>query len=142
MPQHLDVVAALVAPYGADDQVVAYLHDVLEDTDETREEVAHVFGEEIARHTQLVTDESGHNRRERKERTNEKLAAVQESDFRALRVKAADRLANLRAAAKSKPKLLQMYQKEHAAFRTAVYRKGLVEELWAEMDVIVAIGIK
>jgi hypothetical protein len=56
-------------------------------------------------------------------------------------VKAADRLANLRHCAQGveqgepvATRKLAMYRKEHPAFRTAVYRVGLCEELWQEME--------
>jgi hypothetical protein len=32
-----------------------------------------------------------------------------------------------------------MYRKEHSAFRTAVYRIGLCEDLWAEMEDILEV---
>ncbi len=53
----------------------------------------------------------------------------------ALEVKAADRLANLRMSAGSgSDSKLDMYRREHTAFRQAAYRPGLCDELWQEMD--------
>ena len=68
------------------------------------------------------------NRRERKARTNAKLAAVSADDAAALLVKAADRLANLRASAGGGAgSKLDMYRREHPTFRAAVYRPGLCD---------------
>lgn len=45
---HLDAVAALVVPFGEDFQIVAYLHDTVEDTATTVEEIEATFGRAIA----------------------------------------------------------------------------------------------
>ena len=87
----------------------------------------------------LVTDAAGANRRERKERTNAKLSAAEGELELALLVKAADRLANLRMSAKRGPGAkLAMYRDEHLAFRQAVFRPGLCDALWQEMDFILS----
>ena len=131
---------AILEPHGEWVQAVGYLHDVIEDTPATRGDVEQVFGSMIAGWVALVTDEPGANRRERKTKTNTKLAAVDGgADGYALIVKAADRLANLRESAKGGDgSKLDMYRREHVAFLTAVYRPGLCDELWREMDAIVA----
>lgn len=136
---HLDAVAAIAAPYGDEAKVCAYLHDVVEDTDVPLEAIRERFGDLIAKCVDLLTDEPGLNRKERKARTNAKLKAVPEELQAALLVKCADRLANLRAsAASSDPGKLAMYRKEHPAFRDAAFRPGLCDELWHEMDEILA----
>src|SRR5689334_6061458 len=122
---HLDAVVAVLAAFGDEVQIAGYLHDVVEDTDVPLEKVREEFGDRIADWVALVTDEKGVNRKERKARTNTKLAAISGDDEMALVVKAADRLANLRASkeggAGSK---LDMYRREHLAFREAVFRPG------------------
>jgi hypothetical protein len=133
---HLDAVAALLAPYGEQAQVVGYLHDTVEDTETMVTEIRDRFGPEIAECVSLVTDEHGANRRERKAKTNAKLAAT--SNQTALIVKAADRLANLQASVQTQANdKLQMYRREHDAFRQAVYRSGLCDELWDQIDDII-----
>jgi (p)ppGpp synthase/HD superfamily hydrolase len=135
---HLDAVAATLAPFGEEAQVVGYLHDVVEDTAVSLETIRAEFGERVAKLVSLVTDEPGANRRDRKARSNAKLAAVSGEDVLALVVKAADRLANLRAAAgggaESK---LGMYRREHPDFRRAAYRPGLCDDLWQEIDAVI-----
>jgi (p)ppGpp synthase/HD superfamily hydrolase len=130
---HLDAVAALLAPYGDVTQTVGYLHDVVEDTAVTLDAVRGAFGDHIAECVALVTDATGANRAERKARTNAKLAKVEGELRRALVVKAADRLANLRMSSGGGAKL-EMYRGEHAAFREAAFRAGLCDELWGEME--------
>lgn len=89
-----------------------YLHDVLEDTDCTFEEIWKEFGWEVAQLVFLVTDESGTNRHERKQKTYPKIV----STYRSMLLKLFDRIANFSAAKKNNPKLFEMYQKEHAEF--------------------------
>lgn len=137
-PVHLDAVAEILAPFGEEAQVVGYLHDALEDTSVSLEMLGSEFGERVAKLVSLVTDDSGVNRRERKARSNAKLAAVAEADSLALVVKAADRLANLRASAVGgADSKLGMYRREHPDFRRAAYRPGLCDDLWCEIAAII-----
>lgn len=123
--------------------VVAYLHDILEDTCISKDTILEIFGEDVLRAIELVTDEPGHNRKTRKTLTNSKLSKLSVDnrvEKAALMVKAADRNANLRTSCKafmegSNKGLLSMYYKEHEEFKKAVYRKGLLEGLWSQMDI-------
>jgi (p)ppGpp synthase/HD superfamily hydrolase len=83
---HLDEVAALAAPFGEEAVVIAYLHDTVEDTGATIEEIEDRFGTAIAACVSLLTDEPGANRKERKAKTYAKLAAVQGANELALLV--------------------------------------------------------
>jgi guanosine-3',5'-bis(diphosphate) 3'-pyrophosphohydrolase len=132
---HLDAVAEFAVPYGEEAVVVAYLHDTAEDTETTIADIEARFGPRIAACVSLLTDESGTNRKERKARTYAKLAGVRGPNELALLVKAADRLANVRACIKDrKNSLWQLYRSEHAMFRASAYRAGLCEPLWTELD--------
>jgi len=151
---HLDQVARLVATvlegppwpgtltgWGYDQAAsavaVAYLHDVVEDTDCTLDDVKAAFGSQVAEAVALVTDEPGKNRKERKAKTYAKLANAPTSTagLVARIVKAADRLANVRACKKNGNEgLLRMYQKEHSAFRQAVRLPGLCDALHEALD--------
>ena len=136
---HLDAVAALVGP---DDvaRIVAYLHDVVEDTSVGLQEVEARFGRYVAECVGLLTDGPGVNRKERKAASHAKLAAVGPEHHTALLVKAADRLANLEACvATGNEGLLAMYRREHEAFRRAAYRPGLCNELWERIDRIIGV---
>ncbi|PID43374.1 MAG: hypothetical protein CSA52_02400 [Gammaproteobacteria bacterium] len=133
--RHLDSVAKIVEPWGEQAVQVAYLHDVVEDTDATIAEIEDHFGKFVADCVQILTDEPGADRAERKKRTNHKLSLVQPDLFIALVVKAADRLSNLTACVnQNHTEKLAMYVAEHEQFRQSAYRAGLCESLWREMD--------
>jgi (p)ppGpp synthase/HD superfamily hydrolase len=137
---HLDEVAELVRPFGDQAMVVAYLHDVIEDTETSAAEIEQEFGPLVARCVALITDEPAPDRARRKVLTHAKLAACPEQCLVSLVVKAADRLANLRACTRNgRQTLLRMYQREHAAFRRAVFRPGLCDVLWGEIDELVVL---
>jgi (p)ppGpp synthase/HD superfamily hydrolase len=133
---HLDQVATIVSGVdgGGPALAVAYLHDVLEDTDVTPDAVEESFGPFVRRCVEIVTDPPGNSRKERKRLLHERLKGVPESHALALIVKAADRLANVRTSARDNPRLLAMYKEEHPAFRDAAFRPGLCDDLWTEME--------
>jgi (p)ppGpp synthase/HD superfamily hydrolase len=132
---HLDMVAKIVAPFGNHAKKIAYLHDVVEDTNITLETIRTMFGDFIANCVGLVTDEKGKNRQERKLKTNEKLSKVKGRNKLALIVKTADRFVNVSVAiTDNNIRLIKMYQKEHLAFKEAVYRKYLCDYIWLRLD--------
>lgn len=144
---HLDEVAATVAQYmpdGDDDdfQDAAYLHDVVEDTPVTRSFVEEMFGVTVATAVEFLTDPEAPNRKERKRKLHDRLSRLDANrrPYRlALAVKAADRLSNVkRCVEEDNGRLLQMYAKEHPDFRAAVHRDGLCDNLWKELDELVA----
>ena len=132
---HLDTVAKLVSQYGEEAQTIAYLHDILEDTKIEILDIMESFDETIAESVKLITDEQGENRKERKLKTYKKLSSVSDDFKIVLIVKAADRLANVKSCIANKhDKLLAMYRKEYKIFRHSVYRNGLCDEIWEELD--------
>jgi (p)ppGpp synthase/HD superfamily hydrolase len=132
---HLDAVAATLASYGTQAQIVGYLHDVLEDTSARVEDVRARFGDHVAACVALLTDEPGTNRKERKAKTYAKLAQVNGPEELALVVKTADRLSNLRSCvADGNRGMWKVYRGEHPVFRASAFRPGLCDELWAELD--------
>jgi guanosine-3',5'-bis(diphosphate) 3'-pyrophosphohydrolase len=132
---HLDMVAAILEPYGTQAQIVGYLHDTLEDTASTRDQIEAAFGLHVAACVAILTDEAGADRKTRKTRTYAKMAEVRGESELALIVKAADRLANVRACiADGLDRKLTMYREEHALLRAAVYRVSLCDALWDELD--------
>jgi len=126
---HLDAVAAIVEEYGDVAQTIAYLHDTVEDTEASVEDIRKFFGDTVADSVSMLTDEPGANRKELKANTNFKLAQASGHLGMALVVKAADRLANVREGTKN-----DMYRKEHEDFRSAVWRFGVATEIWLEID--------
>ena len=136
---HLDAVTELAREYGEEAQVVAYLHDVVEDTSAQLDAIEKSFGRKIAECVSILTDEPGDSRKERKRKTYARMARVSGDLELALIVKAADRLANMRACvADGKDRLLGVYKQEHASFRAAAYREDLCWKLWRELDEICA----
>lgn len=132
---HLDAVAQILQHQDPLTITVGYLHDVLEDTKATPDDLHLHFGPDVTDVVRMVTDEPGANRRVRKERTNAKLSRLTGYlGCVALMVKAADRLANIRESAKGGPgSKIDMYRGEHAAFRAAAESPGTAW-MWQEMD--------
>ena len=134
---HLDEVAKIASDYGELAEVVAFLHDIVEDTSITLAGVEDHFGSFVSRCVSILTDEAGKTRSERKSATYQKMALVEGEEQLALIVKAADRLANMRACIRAKnTRLLAMYKSEYDAFYQAVYRPTLCETIWQELEQI------
>ncbi|BCE00088.1 HD domain-containing protein [Marinicellulosiphila megalodicopiae] len=134
---HLDEVASIAKSYGKTAEAVAFLHDVIEDTDITAKEIEQEFGCFISRCVQILSDEPGDTRTIRKAATYKKMGNVKGDESLALLVKAADRLANMRACIREgNEKYLTIYKSEYDVFRKSAYRFDLCEEIWAELESI------
>jgi (p)ppGpp synthase/HD superfamily hydrolase len=134
---HLDEVAHIASEYGELAEVVAFLHDVVEDTETTEEEIKDTFGPLVASCVSILSDEPGETRKIRKTATYKKMALVKGKEELALLVKAADRLANMRACIRIKDQgFLDMYKSENTVFRASAYRPNLCENIWIEIDKI------
>ena len=116
--KHLADVFALLTLAGVTDKVAldtAWLHDTIEDTDTTIEEIRDLFGMPVAARVALLTDKLLDSpRRIRHEATYNLI----KDDAVATTVKWADRLANIIASVGDPAawKKLKMYKKEHPAF--------------------------
>lgn len=109
----------------------AWLHDAIEDTPATYQDIARIASVEVAEIVFALTDELGRNRKERKERTLPKVKA----NHNALIVKLADWIANLRECYRNSPRFLQMYQKEYPYFRDMCYKDNVsLMPMWNELD--------
>src|SRR5882672_10834679 len=102
---HLTEVAALLAAAsdGSDDVLVmgGLLHDTLEDTDATYEDLVQRFGPEVAALVAEVTDDKSLPKEERKRLQIDKTPG---KSRRAKLLKLADKTSNLRSLATSPPK--------------------------------------
>ncbi|MFW9801147.1 MAG: HD domain-containing protein [Candidatus Thorarchaeota archaeon] len=102
----------------------AWLHDTIEDTPTTYQDLKQLFGEEIAELVWAVTDEMGRNRKERKEKSHAKNFATRESTI----LKLADLYVNVKASINYETGHLKMYAKEWeglmATFKEAVKTKA------------------
>ncbi len=142
---HLDAVVGILWDAGErDDHVLmtAYMHDVLEDTSFSWQNVVLHFPPQVGVALRLLTDETGPNRKIRKAKTYAKIHSMRESFGSAmthgvkigLLVKLADRIANVRAARVSNPDLFKMYRKEATAFREVYEVIGDHRALWSLLE--------
>ena len=100
---HLAEVATLLAEADGSDAVLVaagFLHDTLEDTETTYDELAERFGKDIATLVGEVTDDKSLAKAERKRR---QIEAAPHTSVRARLIKVADKTSNLRALAASPP---------------------------------------
>lgn len=120
---HLADVFALVSTAYPEDiplQAAAWLHDVLEDTSETRLTLSKMFGAEVSDLVWAVTGEGSH-RAARKASVLAKLARLP----KAVLLKLADRLCNVRRCAQdSNSRLLAMYRDEQPEYRQLFAQTG------------------
>lgn len=136
---HLDVVAEISEPYGDIAIVVSYLHDVVEDTYVSLSTIEKEFGVFVSDCVHILTDEDGKDRAERKSKTYAKMAKVTGDLELALIVKACDRLANMRACiSDGYIEKLAMYKSEYPTFKSAVYREGICDDVWIELEIQIA----
>lgn len=127
--KHLARVVATLRKFGEDDPVLlaaAWLHDTVEDTDVTIDDIRREFGDDVADLVWRLTDEDGRNRKERHHLTHMKIRGRTD----AVRVKLADRIANVESAKEQRTNLRGMYREEYQAFFDDLYREGEWEEMW------------
>lgn len=118
---HLFSVAILVAEDGAHDDVVtaALLHDTLEDTNTTREEIVKTFNERVAELVEMVSEDKSLAWKERKEAY---LAQLRTADEDALCIAIADKIDNVESR-------IEEYQRGGEAF-LAKWKHPNGEHLW------------
>jgi len=139
---HLTEVAALLAEAtdGQDPVLVmgGLLHDTLEDTDATYEDLTQQFGEEVAALVAEVTDDKSLRKEERKRLQIEKTPG---KSRRAKLLKIADKTSNLRSLVLSPPKGWPDERlRDYVLWAEAVVRscRGLNEQLEAKFDAALA----
>ncbi len=89
---------------GADPVIAAFLHDVVEDTPYTIEDIRARFGDEVAFLVDVVTKKKGDKVVQSKQIDNfRQILASMQYDVRALLIKLADRLHNMRTLSSMKP---------------------------------------
>lgn len=125
---HLAAVRAVLEGfgYGGALGVAAWLHDTVEDTGTTREEIDAGFGDEVAALVWAVTG-VGENRKERNASAYEKIRRHPEAAI----LKLADRIANAEAS-REHPEKLSMYRRERERFEQALAGLGDAR-MWARL---------
>jgi len=94
----------------------AWLHDVLEDTDASNDQIEEIFGKCVLDIVYCVTDGEGATRSERKKEVYKKIIANQD----AINVKLADRIANVEACFLDGNKKIVTYKGEHSEFVSVI----------------------
>lgn len=136
---HVKQVAKIAEDLGYDESIVvaALLHDTLEDTELTYNDLLKAFGHDVAEIVFAVTDELGRNRLERKSKTYPKIRA----NWKATVVKICDRIANIEQSKDYNPKLFEMYKKEHEDFCTHLmspdHPHGETNRAWEKLNKLV-----
>jgi len=114
------VTVAMELGYDEDIQIACALHDILEDTPLSYNDIKCFAGEKIADVVYDVTDELGKTRKERKDRTYPKISANPD----AILVKLCDRIANVRHSYTYNERMYNIYRKENAKFLMGI-TKGI-----------------
>lgn len=133
---HIKKVKSIAETLGYDESIIisCILHDILEDTDLSYNDIKTAFGEEVAEIVYCVTDELGRNREERKLKTYPKI----KGNWKAVVVKVCDRIANiLHSVEHSNTKMVNVYRKEHQNFKESLMSETHpyeVNRAWAELD--------
>lgn len=130
---HLEMVVQRAMQWGSiNTNILAacYLHDVLEDTDTTYEEVLKEANYAVAEMVGDVTDEPGDNRYQRWLYTAPKIRSSASSTF----VKLCDRYANMDHSLKTKSHHLGMYVKEYPVFKVSLFNPWQFRDEWADLD--------
>lgn len=141
---HLDLVAKIVEPWGVEAQVIAYLHDILEDTPVTEAELTNAFSMDVRLHVRFLSDskEIPNIRSIRKLEWMERMSTMHPDLWLVGIVKTADRIANVQAGLKqgeAGKRYLATYRAEHKAFRLAIQktRKGFDQKLMNVLDILI-----
>jgi (p)ppGpp synthase/HD superfamily hydrolase len=108
----------------------AWLHDIIEDTPTTLEEIEDMFGHQVGDVVNLLTDKEGRNRLERHLRTYHAIR----TDPDATLIKLCDRRHNQDRSLKHGEHWMVMYEREYNYFKFALWTPHKFKKLWEELD--------
>lgn len=135
---HLSAVDSVAVRFGFDDNILVrtacYLHDVVEDTDTSLDDIEKWFDEKIRDVIDALTDREGEDKREVFQRRTQysKLAIL---------VKMFDRIANIEAClAEDSPELLKRYISEHHLFDDILNAKKTSLLVYTYLDELVGVA--
>ncbi len=137
---HPVAVASILRDLGGSPAMIAagFLHDVLEDTDTTAEELEAHFGKEVRLLVEGVTKLSKYNFENKTERQAEnfrKMFLAMAQDIRVIVVKLADRLHNMRTLSHLKPeKRVAIARETRDIFAPLANRLGIGQIKWELED--------
>lgn len=113
----------------------AWLHDCLEDTDATEEELSRLFGARVGALVAAVTLAPGVERSEALRAAYQKIRLCPGATM----LKLADRIANVDAALAGPLEKLEKYRREHPGFKAALQKDGEYVDLWSYLDFLIAL---
>jgi GTP pyrophosphokinase len=136
---HPLTVAIILADYGMDTGTIAaaLLHDTVEDTDLTLEELRNGFGDEIANLTDGVTKLDRlhfESQEDQQAATIRKMVVAMAADVRVLLIKLADRLHNLRTLWALSPEKQERVARETLEIYAPLAHRLGVQEIKHEME--------
>lgn len=111
-----------------------WLHDTIEDTRNTYNDIKTISNETVANIVYAVTNEKGKNR---KERANEKYYQGIISEPFASFVKLCDRLANVKYSVDNNSRMKEVYRKENEHFINSLFKDNTVyEDMISELHLL------
>ena len=119
----------------------AWLHDVVEDTDVTIEEIYREFGPRVGDLVDALTDGEGATRVEKKQKPYQTIPNVSG----AVVVKLADRIANVRhtiSEGSAADRYRETYKREHVGFCSALKKVGEAQKMWVYLDNLLTGGLR
>lgn len=137
---HFEDVEQVLIDHKEDDEeslIEANLHDCLEDSGISYNDIKKKFGIAVAEVVYLCTDNKGRNRAERK---NKAFYDEIKGSLQAIKIKVADRLANARSSVKNGHGMSDMYKKEYAHFKSELYFVGHIDSMWKELDELMKVS--
>lgn len=134
---HLEAVVSVLSRFGVTDPLMVsagWLHDSIEDTGTSYNDLKKDFGGEVAELVYTVTNELGRSRVERNAKTYPKIAGNE----KATTLKLADRIANVEQGLARGGKN-DMYAVEYPTFKAALYAPStsdILARMWAHLDLL------
>jgi len=133
-------VAYIVEHAGGDDNMIAaaHLHDVVEDTDITLQQIQDFFGADIADLVGWLTDVSKPTDGNRAERKAIDRAHTAQASVRAKTIKLADLISNTRSIVEHDEKFARVYLEEKRLLLTEALHDAdpvLLERAWSQIGV-------
>lgn len=135
---HLEQVVGVLRRFGYEDPTMtcaAWLHDAIEDTKTSYNDIKERFGADVAELVYAVTSELGRNRKERNGKTYPKI----HGNALATALKLADRIANVEYGMATGSKMRAKYVEEYPGFKNAIRVPGADEDtrvtnMWDYLD--------